>query len=436
MTSLRKILSVGLSLGLAALTSQAAPQVSDVRMVPRPDSYTVDIYYRLTGGDAYITVSIETNSLTAPAWSGVKIPDRHVTRLVGDVSALIEADEANMKHIVWNAGEDWPGQSVAEARAKVAAWSPDNPPRYLVLDLGYAFYTNRVRVLAYPSAEALPYGGLSNDVYRSNLLVLRRIDKGTFWMGSPSSEVWHQFNEDWHEVTLTNDFYIGVFEVTQGQWVRVLNTSPSGNLNSSGQYDKPLRPVENVTYDMIRGGTWPQAGDTVATNTFVGALRQKTGLRFDLPTEAQWEYACRAGTQTALHNGLPLLTTSALDTNRLPIAWDAFNSGATLGVNDPNTRRHHRVGEKQPNAWGLYDMIGNVNENVRDWYTNYLGTAAVTEPSGPTTRTWGSGNNDGRVRKGGAYDGQRDPRSGYRMYTSQSFSIGFRLAFVPWEQTP
>ncbi len=436
MTSRIKILSAGLSLGLTALAAQAAPQVSGVRMVPRPDSYTVDIYYKLTGGDAYVTVSIETNSLAAPAWSGVKIPDRCVTRLTGDVSALIAADDANEKHIVWNAGEDWPGQNVSEARAKVAAWSPDNPPRYLVLDLGFAYYTNVVRTLAYTSAEALPYGGLSNDVYRSSLLAMRRIDKGTFWMGSPGSEVWHQSNEDWHEVTLTNDFYIGVFEVTQGQWFRVMNTYPSGNLNSSGQYDKPLRPVENVTYDLIRGGTWPQAGDTVASSTFVGALRQKTGLRFDLPTEAQWEYACRAGTQTALYNGLPLLTTSALDTNRLPIAWDAFNSGATLGVNDPNSRRHHRVGEKQPNAWGLYDMIGNVNENVRDWYTNNLYTASVTEPAGPKNRIMGTGNNDARVRKGGAYDGQRDPRSGYRMNTGLSYSTGFRLALVPWETEP
>ncbi len=436
MTSLMKILSAGLSLGLAALAAQAAPQVSDVRMVPRPDSYTVDIYYRLTGGDAYITVAIETNSLTAPAWSGVKIPDRHVTRLIGDVSALIAADDANEKHIVWNAGEDWPGQRVAEARAKVSAWSPDNPPLYLVLDMGGAYWTNALRTLAYTSAEALPYGGLSNDVYRSNLLVLRRITAGTFWMGSPSSEVWHQSNEDWHQVTLTNDFYIGVFEVTQGQWVRAMNTTPSGNLNSSGHYDKPLRPVENVTYDTIRGGTWPQAGDTVETNTFVGALRQKTGLRFDLPTEAQWEYACRAGTQTALYNGLPLTTTSTNCPNRTPLAWDAFTSGAVLGVNDPNTRRHHRVGEKQPNAWGLYDMLGNVNENVRDWYTANLGTSSATEPVGPASRAMGTGNNDGRVRKGGAYDGQRDPRSGYRMNTGPSWSTGFRLALVPWEPAP
>ena len=419
-----------------ARAAVAAPQVSDVRMVPRADSYTVDVYYKLTGGDAYITLSVETNGLAAPAWSGVKIPDRHVTRLAGDVSCLVAADEAAERHIVWNAGEDWPGRSVAEARARVAAWAPDNPPRYLVLDLGGAYWTNAVRLLAYASEEALPYGGLSNDVYRSSLLALRRIDKGAFWMGSPGSEVWHQPNEDWHEVTLTNDFYIGVFEVTQGQWLRVMNASPALNVNSAGQYDKHLRPVENITYDAIRGGTWPLSGDTVATNTFVGALRQKTGQRFDLPTEAQWEYACRAGTQTALHNGLPLTTTTALCPNRLPIAWDAFNSGALVGVFDVNTRRHHRVGEKLPNAWGLYDMLGNVNEIVRDWYQANLGTGPATEPTGPAARTTGTGNNDARVRKGGAYDGQRDPRSGYRMPTGVSPSIGFRLALVPWETAP
>ena len=429
MMTVKSLFSAGLALALGGLSAWAAPLVTGVRLVPRPDAYTVDIYYTLTGGDAYITLSIETNAAAAPAWSGVRIPDRHVTRLTGDVSLLVAPDPDNEKHIVWNAGEDWPGQSAAEARAKVSAWAPDNPPRYLVLDLGFAFYTNTVRVLAYTSEESLPYGGLKSDLYRTNLLPLRRIDKGTFWMGSPGTEAWHQSNENWHEVTLTNDFYIGVFEVTQGQWVRVMNSSPSANVNSTGHTDKLLRPVEQVAYSSIRGGTWPQLDDAVPTNSFVGALRTRTGLRFDLPTEAQWEHACRAGTQTALHNGLDLTTTSALCPNRYPIAWDAFSSGATLGVNDPNTRRHHRVGEKQPNAWGLYDMLGNVNEIVRDWYTANLGTAPVTEPAGPSTGT-------NRTRKGGAYDGQRDPRSGYRMDAAVSPSIGFRLALVPWEQTP
>ena len=437
MITVKKFLAVGFLLGLAVTAAQAdPPQVTGVRMVPRPGSYTVDIYYKLTNGNAYITLSIETNSLIAPDWSGVKIPDRNVTRLHGDVSRLIAADDANEKHIVWNAGEDWPGQSVAEARAKVAAWSPDNPPRYLVLDLGGAYYTNAIQTLAYISEEALPFGGLSNDVYRSNLLVLRRVDKGTFWMGSPGTEAWHQSNEDWHPVTLTNDFYIGVFEVTQGQWLRVMNATPAFNQNSSGQYDKPLRPVENITYDTIRGGTWPQAGDTVGANTFVGALRQKTGLRFDLPTEAQWEYACRAGTQTSLNNGRELTTTTALCTNRLPIAWDAYNSVAIVGVYDVNTYRHHRVGEKQPNAWGLYDMLGNVCETVRDWYTANLGTSSVTEPTGPASRAMGTGNNDARVRKSGGYTGMRDPRSGYRDVSALSAVTGFRLALVPWDPAP
>ncbi|MDD4102480.1 MAG: SUMF1/EgtB/PvdO family nonheme iron enzyme [Kiritimatiellae bacterium] len=416
----------GLLAMMAGLTVLAAPQVKDVRMVQRKDSYTVDIYYKLTGGSAYITLAIETNAATAPTWAGVKIPDRHVSCLTGDVSRLIAPDEVNEKHIVWNAGENWPGQSVVAARPKISAWAPENPPLYAVLDLGGAFWTNKLELLAYTSAEALPHGGLSNDVYRANLLVMRRIPAGTFWMGSHTGvDAWAQPNENWHEVTLTNDFYIGVFEVTQAQWHRVMNSYPSGNANSSGTYDQLLRPVENVTYGQIRGGDWPSS-ETASADSFIGALRRKTGIRFDLPTEAQWEYACRAGTQTALYNGLPLTTTSALCPNRDPLAWDNFNSGTAPGVN----RRHHRVGEKQPNAWGLYDMLGNVNEMVRDWYTANLGTAAVVEPAGPAT-------GNARVRKSGAYDGMRDPRAAYRTEAPQLPSVGFRLAVAaPFRDVP
>ena len=427
MTRIAKTRLCALTCACLTLAAWAAPVISNVRMVPRQDSYTVDVYYTLTGSSAYITLAVETNAAVAPAWSGVKIPDRHVTRLTGDVARLIGPDAENEKHIVWNAGEDWPGQNAAEARPKLSAWSPDNPPLYLVLDVGGAFWTNTLSLMAYTSEEALPYGGLSNDVYRSDLLVLRRIAAGSFWMGATTViDVFAQPNEKWHQVTLTNDFYIGVFEVTQNQWRRVMDTAPSGNVNSSGTYDMPLRPVEQVAFSVIRGGDWP-VSDVTPSGTFVNALRRKTGMRFDLPTEAQWEYACRAGTQTALYNGLPLTTTSALCPNRFPLAWDAFSSGTVIGVNNPATRRHHRVGEKQPNAWGLYDMLGNVNEIVRDWYQADLGSAAVVEPVGPSTATY-------RIRKGGAYDGQRDPRAAYRMDVSQSPSIGFRLALVPWAE--
>ncbi|MDD4102482.1 MAG: hypothetical protein PHU80_07615, partial [Kiritimatiellae bacterium] len=104
---------------LAAGMAAARPQVSDVRMVAQQNSRKVDVYYRLTGGDAYVTLGIETNAATAPAWSGVRIPDRHVASLSGDVSGLVTADANNDKHIVWDARADWPDQKIDEARAVV-----------------------------------------------------------------------------------------------------------------------------------------------------------------------------------------------------------------------------------------------------------------------------------------------------------------------------
>ncbi len=417
----------GLVALLVAGGAIAGPQVSAVRLVPRTNSRTVDIYYRLTGTNAYITLAIETNAAAAPAWAGVPIPDRHVSRLSGDVSRLVMADAVNERHIVWEARDDWPDQKVGEARARVEAWTQDNPPPYLVLDLGAAYDANATfphRV--YPSAEALPEGGLTNDVYRTNKLVLRRIPGGMFYMGSPTNELGKLISEGasgakerLHLVSLTHDYFVGVFEVTQGQWQRVMNANPANNTGPAAP-PTDVRPVEVVTFATIRGGSWPLAGDAVDANSFIGRVRAKSGgLLFDLPTEAQWECACRAGTQTALHNGLNLTMTAGICPNRDPIAWFSGNSGG----------RHHRVGEKLPNAWGLYDMIGNVCETVRDRFTASLGYGWVTDPLGGTTET-------DRVRKGGGFNNQADPRSAvrYRMGGAVD-NTGFRLA-LPLEGTP
>ena len=433
MTRIKKGSLIGLVSALLAGAVCAGPQVSGVRLVPRANSRTVDIYYRLTGGDAYVTLGIETNAAAAPAWSGVRIPDRHVTRLTGDVSRRVAADAVNEKHIVWEARADWPDQKANEARARVEAWTQDNLPPCVVLDLGGAYDAGATFPLwVYPSVDALPHGGLTNDIYRTNKLVMRRIQNGCFYMGSPTNELGKSVSEGasgakerLHLVSLTHDFFIGVFEVTQGQWQRVMNANPSLNTGPAAP-PNDVRPVEFVTFAAVRGGTWPLANDAVDASSFIGRVRAKSGgLRFDLPTEAQWECACRAGTLTALHNGLNLTTITALCPNRDPIAWDSFNSGTA-----PNTnRRHHRVGEKLPNAWGLYDMIGNVCEIVRDRFTASLGYGWATDPAGGTTE------ND-RVRKGGSFNNQADPRSAVRYRISAAVdNTGFRLA-LPLEGTP
>ena len=135
-------------------------------------------------------------------------------------------------------------------------------------------------------------------------------------------------------------------------------------------------PVEMVSWNDIRGGTWP--GGTPGTTTFMGILGAKTGLVCDLPTEAQWEYACRAGTTTAYNNG----SDSDLD----PLGWYSSNSNSTT----------HEVGTKTPNAWGLYDMHGNVSEWCLDWQggTYWWTRKDPAGPAGPLRR---------RVARGGSW---------------------------------
>ena len=204
------------------------------------------------------------------------------------------------------------------------------------------------------------------------------IPAGEFDMGSPESEAGRADNETLHPVTITKGFWMSKYEITQGQWMRVMGSNPS-----KFKYAGDQAPVENMIYRA--------PGDFAAR---LNDLAYGTGLRFLLPTEAQWEYACRAGTKTALYNG-PLTIKGTYNGPELDdIAWYGGNSGTSnaLAFDTRKWRERqfdspysgpHPVGQKKPNAFGLYDMIGNVAEWTADQYTNDLGTAAVTDPFNP-----------------------------------------------------
>ena len=407
----------------AGSAAWAVPEVSNVTMTQRENSRIVDIGYALSNDVAYITLGIETN--------GVALPDSVVTRLSGDVGVRVSPGEN--KTITWNAGIDWPEHLVTNAVAKVTAWATNNPPAVLVVDLSGGSTATSYPVTGYPSLDALPYGGVTNDLYKTTQLVFKRISAGVFMMGSSIGEVGRVggYPEDQHKVTLTQDYYMGVFEITQRQWERVMNAKPS-NWNNSSYWES--RPVECVSYNTIRGSSlgagWP-TNNSVDASSFVGQLCSKTGIvGLDLPTEAQWEYACRAGMTTGLNNGTDLTnTTSDANLNLLARykADGGYVNGSTApGQNCGTTNATAKVGSYLPNAWGLYDMHGNVWERCLDWYVANLGVDPVTDPVGFQTGTI-------RVKRGGGFDERPGmSRSAFRHGDIPgavgSAAVGFRMS--------
>jgi formylglycine-generating enzyme required for sulfatase activity len=199
---------------------------------------------------------------------------------------------------------------------------------------------------------ALP-GDFVNSVGMQFILV----HPGSFLRGSPRSERGRQADENQHKVNLTCGFYIGVTEVTQGQYLSVMGVNPS--LNNGGEFGVNLsRPVEGMAWN--------------GAVAFCRELSRRESIRYRLPTEAEWEYACRAGTTTRFWFG------DALECSDECVPCESIDDFEWTCGNRLEFWSHP-VGLKQPNPWGLYDMHGNVSECCHDWYDWYP-IGEVTNP--------------------------------------------------------
>ena len=220
----------------------ADPVVTSVSL-SQADDHTVTISYQLSGAPAVVTLDIVTN--------GVSIGGENIQYVTGDVNKRVSGKETYT--ITWRPDFSWQG-NLANVQAEVTAWPLDNTPKYMVVDLLASSGIDSVRY--YTSTNLLPGGLLANRKYRTTSLVMRKIlAKGVKWrMGSGSSDTSRVSDKEYqHEVTLANNYYIGVCEVTQAQWALV--QSGKGNATPSAfslEAYKAMRPVESVSYHEIR----------------------------------------------------------------------------------------------------------------------------------------------------------------------------------------
>lgn len=319
------------------------PTVSNVSLVQSDDTHQVTITYDLDV-EGIVIAEILTN--------GASIGWANIGQMAGAVNRQVAGGTG--KQIWWRPGRNWPegGKIVSGTMtARVTAYPVDNPPDYMVADL-----TGTQQKFYYPCEDAIPRG-IGDRLYRTDMMVFRKIPAAgaTFRLGLPwwgGTGYIEGYNHP-HRVTLTNDFWLGVFPVTQGQAFLVHKLYPSTTFTTVPSYsgeDAELCPLDNLSGQAAGFGFATRKGIddySLESAGLLATFRHQLGVDTVItPTIAEWEFACQAGSEEPVYGGYTIDE----------VAWYADNSEG----------RVHPVGLKKPNAFGLYDMLGNVSERTRE----------------------------------------------------------------------
>ena len=337
--------------------------VSNVSFTQNANQDVIVTYDLDNSGDpAFVTLDVLTN--------GVPLPVAAVQSVSGDVSTSLAdfVSDGTGKQIVWKARTDWKGNLTSNATVVVSAHYTNHLEGvYLRIDVT----PGNVKDVVWPHHFGVVEPNVASDAFLHDELWFKCVPAGTFLMGSPEDELGRGDDETQHEVTISKPFFIGVTPVTRRQWKNM-----GGSIqNLSDEGDLAGYPAANIRY------SYGSVSNT-RIDTLLARLEQKTGLSgFALPTEAQWEYACRADTQGVWSDGSPwdpgtTGNNPVVSTNLAAVGWYASNS-PTSGTE----KVVHQVATRAPNAWGLYDFNGNVWEFCRDAKRTYT-AEPVVDPIG------------------------------------------------------
>jgi len=396
-------MKIGFSVVLLATVAMAGvPRVSDVKFA-QDGKHRAVVTYTLSEAPGIVTFDILTN--------GVSIGATVLTNAYGDVNKLVQPGSGR---ITWEPWCTWPGRKIASGvSARVTVWPTNAPPDWLAVDLT----KSGCPVTYYASQEALPWGKIwQNTTYKGNVLLMRRIPASHVlsFMGSPETEAKRIAGRETRRMcTLTNDFYIGVYPMTRRHALLLIKGPESTETG--------LNPLVNQSYNMLRyhtnntetlSGGLPPVNFPLTSRTFVGsssylkAWRGRTGLMLDLPTSAQWEFACRAGSDT-------------------PVYLHAYCDGSIAQVDNIASPLGSVVGQKGANNWYIFDMLGNTYEWVLDYFEENITADAVVDPLGATSDA-----SFRRKIRGFHWSDKGYWRSAFftgSAYLTQQDNIGFRL---------